>query len=356
MSALVSGLGVAVLLGIGSLFHPLTSTVASPLAVVSDAFGTTPIEPIKAAASVDSSPVASGAATVEPVSTPVATPALSIGSIPGEAAPPLTPDLISVVPTLAGGAAGTAAPPKTPTATAFQSRTVGVPILMYHYIRVNPVASDGAGYNLSVTPRDFGLQMRFLSTHGFTPVSMATLREHVRNKAQLPPNPVVITFDDGYADSYIEALPTLQRFHFIATFYIVTGFVDLPRYVTWDQVAAMDRDGMEIASHTVHHVGLTVIGALQRQIELVDSRAVLEKRLSRLILDFCYPSGEVNAAAEIAVARAGYLSATTTVSGRADVGTDPLRLPRIRVWGGESLTTFADVLGLKTTAADFADS
>ena len=41
-----------------------------------------------------------------------------------------------------------------------------VPILEYHYIRVNPDPSDRLGYNLSVTPGDFAAQMDWLATHG----------------------------------------------------------------------------------------------------------------------------------------------------------------------------------------------
>jgi peptidoglycan/xylan/chitin deacetylase (PgdA/CDA1 family) len=229
----------------------------------------------------------------------------------------------------------------------------GVPILMYHYIRVNPVASDRVGFNLSVTPNDFALQMHFLVNHGFTPVTMAEVASHVRNNTPLPRKPVAITFDDGYADAYTAALPTLTRYHLIATFYIVTGFVDRPRYVTWNQVVSMDQVGMEIASHTVHHEGLTILGGPKRQAELVDSRYQLETRLGHLILDFCYPGGQFDPSSEIAVARAGYLSATTTVYGRAEVGSDPLRLPRIRVSGGESLAAFAELLGEKAGSADY---
>jgi peptidoglycan/xylan/chitin deacetylase (PgdA/CDA1 family) len=182
---------------------------------------------------------------------------------------------------------------------------------------------------------------------------MAEVASHVRNNTPLPNKPIAITFDDGYADAYTAALPILARYHMTATFYIVTGFVDRPRYVTWDQVVSLDRLGMEIASHTVHHEGLTVLGGLKRQTELVDSRTELERRLGHPVLDFCYPGGQIDPPSEIAVARAGYLSATTTAYGRAEVGTDALRLPRIRVSGGESLATFAELLGEKAGSADY---
>ncbi len=74
-----------------------------------------------------------------------------------------------------------------------QSRPIGssrgVPILMYHYIRVNPVPTDRIGFGLSITPAAF---------------------------------------------------PILNRYGFRATFYIITAFVGRPRYMTWDQVRELD--------------------------------------------------------------------------------------------------------------------
>src|SRR5579859_1335934 len=176
-----------------------------------------------------------------------------------------------VRPTLEASGYGPSRRAATPVSLARPHLAGSVPILMYHYIRINPIGTDTLGFNLSVTPDNFRLQMRFLRDHGYSPVSIADVREYVRNKTPLPAKPIAITFDDGYDDAYTEALPTLQRFRLTATFYIVTGFVDRTRYLTWEQVAALERDGMEIGSHTVHHRSLTVLGALQRQAELDDS-------------------------------------------------------------------------------------
>ncbi len=225
------------------------------------------------------------------------------------------------------------------------SPTGTVPVLMYHYIRVNPVASDKAGFILSVATADFAKQIQFLASHGYTTVTMADIRQYLRSGKKLPPKPIALTFDDGYDDAYTAALPVLERYHMTATFYIVTGFVDKPRYVTWDQVTEMDRAGMEIASHTVRHPGLPFLAPLARQAELTESRATLEARLGHSVLDFCYPGGQFDVATEQAVARAGYLSATTTQYGLAGAGDDPFRVPRVRISGGVGLAEFARLIG-----------
>jgi peptidoglycan/xylan/chitin deacetylase (PgdA/CDA1 family) len=216
---------------------------------------------------------------------------------------------------------------------------------MYHYIRVNPVATDRMGFVLSVTPADFEEQIRFLWSHGYNSVTLTDVREYVRNGKALPRNPVAITFDDGYDDAYTAALPVLQRYHMTATFYIITGFLDRPRYMTWDQVIALDRAGMEIASHTVSHPGLPSLGYGAKGYQLSASQLALETRLGHPVLDFCYPGGQLDVPTEQAVIRAGYLTATTTAFGYATPLDDPFRLPRVRVSGAEGLVEFAKLLG-----------
>ncbi len=52
---------------------------------------------------------------------------------------------------------------------------------------------------------------------------------------------VLITFDDGYADNYELAFPTLKRHAVPATFFIATGYIDNPRLPWWDEISALIR-------------------------------------------------------------------------------------------------------------------
>jgi peptidoglycan/xylan/chitin deacetylase (PgdA/CDA1 family) len=221
---------------------------------------------------------------------------------------------------------------------------------MYHYIRVNPVATDRAGFALSVTPADFARQLRFLEERGYTTLTMSQVSDFVLTGTPLPQKSIALTFDDGYDDAFTVAKPALDRQGMTATFYVVTGFVNHPFYMTWGQIAALDRSGMEIGAHTVHHLGLPRLSGLQRWDELTLSRSTLEGMLNHPVVDFCYPGGEFDAASEIAVREAGYVSATTTAYGFASPGDDPLSIHRIRVWGGETIQQFARVLGERPPA------
>jgi peptidoglycan/xylan/chitin deacetylase (PgdA/CDA1 family) len=223
--------------------------------------------------------------------------------------------------------------------------SVHVPILEYHYIRVNPDSSDQLGYNLSVTPKNFKAQMDWLAAHRYHPIDLAELRAYFAGQQVLPARPVVLTFDDGYEDFYATAWPILRAHGFTAVSYVVPGFLGRKNYMKSGQVGELDRAGIEIGSHTVHHVDLTKLDPTTAQVELVASRGHLEQVLGHPVLDFCYPFGRFDETAKAAVGAAGYESATTEVAGATHSWDTRWAWTRVRVSGGEQLSAFADSLG-----------
>ncbi|MHB1005278.1 MAG: polysaccharide deacetylase family protein [Chloroflexota bacterium] len=276
--------------------------------------------------------------------TQVSTPLVPIGQNPRPPQASLSPEGTRVAPT----PTLTPTPRPLPTAppakpsSATSRRAVGtVPVLMYHYIRVNPDPTDKIGFGLSVTPLDFAAQMAFLAKRGYHTVSLDQLGtpEAADGKA------VVITFDDGYADAYDQAFPVLRQNGFKATFYLITGLVGRPRYLTWDQARALAAAGQVIGSHTVDHPDLRTLGASDVAAQLKNSRAQLEREVGRPVLDFSYPSGKYNDAVEAAVVAAGYKTAVTVRPGFATAGDDRLALARVRISGGMTLADFAAAIG-----------
>jgi peptidoglycan/xylan/chitin deacetylase (PgdA/CDA1 family) len=225
-------------------------------------------------------------------------------------------------------------------------RNLTLPILMYHYIRTPPsIKSDYIGYKLSVSPADFTTQMDWLSQHGFHPVDFNDVRAYFDGRQPLPSNPIVITFDDGYADLYTTAYPILAAHGFKAVAYIVSGFVGWAPYVNRAQIVQMDQNGIEIASHTVDHANLARSSYGSTMRELVESRQMLENLLGHSVLDFAYPSGQFNAQSVAAVQRAGYDTAVTTLFSVDHSVGDRYLWTRVRVGGGESLGEFVKSLG-----------
>ncbi|HXM58911.1 MAG TPA: polysaccharide deacetylase family protein [Candidatus Dormibacteraeota bacterium] len=222
---------------------------------------------------------------------------------------------------------------------------VRVPILEYHYIRVNPDPRDRLGFNLSVTPSDFAEQMDWLRASGYHPIDLNDLRAYFHDQAPLPARPVVLTFDDGYDDFYTTAFPILQAHEFKAVSYVVPGFLDHPRYMTSDQVRTIDAGGVEVAAHTMHHVDLSKASPAELTLEIQGSRSALEQLVGHPVLDFCYPSGKYNDAVVAATDHAGFQSATTEVAGVGHRWANRLTWPRVRVNGGERMEQFVASLG-----------
>lgn len=205
--------------------------------------------------------------------------------------------------------------------------TFKVPILMYHYIRIAP-ADDELGVNLSVTPKNFAAQMKWLKDHDFETVKLSDIADTQRIAISKVygegGRPVVITFDDGYTDAYDNAYPVLREFGFSADFFVITDFTDKKNeYMTSDQINTLKKAGMEIGSHTLDHLDLANLDADEawRQISLSKDDNVI----------FCYPSGKYNTAVKSQVIEAGYVAAVTTKSGIATEETPLFDLPRLRI-------------------------
>ena len=87
-----------------------------------------------------------------------------------------------------------------------------VPILMYHYISVNPHApGDPLRTRLSVPPAQFAQQLAYLHRAQYTTITLDNLVDALEMRTSLPPKPVILTFDDGYADFFTNAYPLLRR-------------------------------------------------------------------------------------------------------------------------------------------------
>lgn len=86
------------------------------------------------------------------------------------------------------------------------------------------------------------------------------------DRLPIPDKLVVLTFDDSVVSHYTIARPLLKRLGFGATFFITEGFsfaTNKQDYMTWEQIAELDRDGFEIGNHTRDHMGVNA-GNLDR--------------------------------------------------------------------------------------------
>jgi peptidoglycan/xylan/chitin deacetylase (PgdA/CDA1 family) len=133
----------------------------------------------------------------------------------------------------------------------------------------------------------------------------------IRQGGNLPLKPVVITFDDGYLDTYQNAFPILKSYGFQGVAYIITSTLGTKLsygYMQPDELKALIAAGWEIGSHSISHTELRT-SKLGIRNEIEQSRKNLEALLGVPIRTFSYPFGLANPWTEEQVAKYGYDSA-----------------------------------------------
>jgi peptidoglycan/xylan/chitin deacetylase (PgdA/CDA1 family) len=264
----------------------------------------------------------------------------------GEAAA-FTPETAAVVaaPTvLETGTASAACPLRLP--AQLPARTRAVPILMYHRVRAVQPWTPAITRRLTVHPTVFARQMRWLKGHGYHAITQRRLFDALMCGRPLPRNPILITFDDGYRDNLTQASPVLARLGLRATAYVISGRISNgdPSFLTWRQLATLERRGIEIGSHTVSHRELTGLSDSAALAELVRSRRTLERRLGHRVPWLAYPVGAYDSRIERLARRAGYVLAVTTDWGTRQSAQRPLALPRLRILDSTGVRGLAAML------------
>jgi peptidoglycan/xylan/chitin deacetylase (PgdA/CDA1 family) len=212
----------------------------------------------------------------------------------------------------------------------------GVPILTYHSIShlEDPYALD---------EQDFAAQLDWLKSAGFHTVSLREVLDADRHRGSLPPNPIVLTFDDGYQDNYDKALPLLVARGQKATFFVVARFlgadeahrhVEAPgtsgerRFILLSEARQLAAAGMEIGSHSLLHRRLTTLPLDEVRKDVQASRDELSAALGQPVDFFAYPFNSERRQVRKLVEAAGYRAA---VAGGHGMG-DRFELPRVTVY------------------------
>ena len=104
-------------------------------------------------------------------------------------------------------------------------------ILLYH--RVTNYETDPQ--LLCVSPKNFNDQLQILKNK-YNVLTIEELTSYLTSNKKIPKNSVAITFDDGYADNYLEALPILEKHKLQALFYVMTGNLNSEEEYWWDKM------------------------------------------------------------------------------------------------------------------------
>lgn len=218
-----------------------------------------------------------------------------------------------------------------------QEYTENVPVLMYH-----SVGGEGGDEYVRVSPEKFTAQLDALAAAGYNSVTFQDLVNYVDYGMELPENPIVITFDDGYTNNYTYAWPILSEKGFRATINIIgcsvgkdtykdTGEAIIPHFTYAQAKEMVDSGVIDIQSHSydMHQAEKYEpncrIGALpqkgESEAEYIEaftadyerSRTEIQANTGSKVIAFAYPLGEYSRESEALLMELGN-RATMTVN------------------------------------------
>jgi peptidoglycan/xylan/chitin deacetylase (PgdA/CDA1 family) len=218
-------------------------------------------------------------------------------------------------------------------------------IIFCYHLLVDKVRYPGT----EITPAAFEAQMKELKDRGITVISMQDLLAWKRGEKNIPPRCAIITFDDGYKSQYEVGWPIMKKYGYPFTMFIYTegvrgGSLGGGGAITWEQLADMRDNGVDIEGHSATHQDLReghtitlaspggkktrtkLTGAQYEQWmqnEVVGSKQLLEQRLGIKVNCFAVPFGNYNEHVKEIARNSGY-EAMFTVYGQPITFTSPM--------------------------------
>lgn len=185
-----------------------------------------------------------------------------------------------------------------------------LPVLTFHSI-------DDRRSVISFSPDVFRNGMAKLAANGFRTIDLMTAVGMVRGGAPFPDRSLVITFDDGYRNTFDEAFPILRQHGMTATVFVTVGerngdhrgrvpSLNGREMLSRDEMREMHASGLiRFGAHTLTHPDLTRTSAAHVDAEMRDSKALLEEILGAgdTVTAFAYPFGRYDEPARAIAAR-----------------------------------------------------
>ncbi len=200
--------------------------------------------------------------------------------------------------------------PPTPTWAFNPAGKVEAPILLYSHIADS--VDDNAYYqwesNMNVGIKQFTEEMEALHNAGYTAIPMSLLVNAIRDGANLPPRPVVITFDGESIGIYKKAFPLMKSLGFVGNIFMIYSHMDGNGIISTPQLKEMMAAGWEIGSKGYWGNNLTQDYSILSD-EISTSRLAMEEKLGVPVIIFAYPYGASDGMVASRVAEWGYKGA-----------------------------------------------
>ena len=209
-----------------------------------------------------------------------------------------------------------------------------VPILLYHSVTAD---DRGPMQRYTLSPEAFRAHMAWIAERGFSSLTVSEYAAARRGEAPLPDRPIVVTFDDGYADFLDGAAPALADHGIRATLYVTTAAVGETRrgtilgrpVLTWDELRRVAGMGVEVGAHSHDHAQLDLMAPPEVVRQVTTCKRLIEDRLGAEARSFAYPHGHHAPHVRDAVRAAGYSSACAVKNARSHAADDLWALGRV---------------------------
>ena len=225
-----------------------------------------------------------------------------------------------------------------------------IPILSYHSI-------SNENCHLSLNLSEFNKQLKYFKNNNFKKVYYDEIKNNNRKQ-------FIITFDDGYKDLILNALPILKKYNFKATCYLVSNLIGKKNIwdeknknireknlMNFDDIKFWMENGMKVGSHSKNHKRLIDLNKQELKEEIIQSKYDLEDMLNCSIDSFCYPYGLYNENV-MDIVKKNYDFALSTRRSRLNYRThNKFLLPRIDM--GKEISFLKMFLKIKTPYEDF---
>ena len=215
---------------------------------------------------------------------------------------------------------------------------VRVPVIMYHAVMDD--ASRLGKYVIS--PEELESDFKWLSENGYTAILSEDLINYTENGAALPEKPILLTFDDGYADNYTTVYPMLKEFGMKATFFVVPNNLDRQHNMTREQIKELSASGVvSIQSHSLTHANMTKLNASQQEYEMKESQRQLRELTGKSPIALTYPEGGYTKTTLSLTARY-YHFGICAGGNRWKISDDFYTIPRYRMHRSTTMAQFED--------------
>ena len=217
---------------------------------------------------------------------------------------------------------------------------MSIPILMYH-----SVSNDNNPMSISV--EKFKKQMKLMKLLGYKSINLKDLSNSINHKT------FIITFDDGYENVYLNALPIIKELNLCATCFFVSGYVD--KYNIWDekkdkykklklmnekQILEWSLNGLEIGSHSAEHKNLKEISYSDKIYQISEPKKYFKEKFDIDVQSFSYPYGSFDDES-VKIVRENYKYAVTTNRSRYKISKfDHIKLPRVPISNKDNIFKF----------------